>query len=300
MSVAEEVGGMDERAVPAQGLFGAQPTYVYGRNIDDRQRLQYQFGVLREDFNLWFDETLRLGGLSTDPERADWSVLDVGCGEGQFTREIARRYPNSTVVGVDVDAAAIDNASASVTGDSNVRFLVHDARQPLADGVAPEGGFDVVAMWMVLLYLPDKSSVLANLAAKLAPGGVLMLGYVPDQSLRMDHPAAKRIMSAGQLALEKLRLLGLENEIGPLLERAGFDHAATVMLRYPIGGATSHGQRWYGYAMASFNAGRHFFVDVPGLIDGAEFDRLVESIAATSVLDLSGEVRFLVTLAQRG
>ncbi len=34
-------------------------------------------------------------------------MLDAGCGEGLFTREIAHRYPNAQVVGFDVDAQAI-------------------------------------------------------------------------------------------------------------------------------------------------------------------------------------------------
>jgi hypothetical protein len=31
-------------------------------------------------------------------------------------------------------------------------------------------------------------TVLANLAAMLRPGGVLLLGNVPDEALRLDHP----------------------------------------------------------------------------------------------------------------
>lgn len=290
---------MNARAEPFRQSFGMGSNYVFGRNVDDRQRLQHQFGLLREDFNLWFDETLRLGG-PTDPDEADWSVLDVGCGEGQFSREIARRYPNADVVGIDVDAAAIAAATAASADEANVRFLMRDARQLAAEGLTPEGGFDAASMWMLLMYLPDKQAALANLAATLAPGGVLLLGNVPDEPMSLDHPAVAPIMATGHQALAQLGLIGLERDIGPLLEQAGFGSVTTVTLRYPIGGATSHGHRWFGYALASISAGRRLVVDVCELMDGADYDRRAESLANTSVLDLSGEARFLVTLAKRG
>ncbi len=289
---------MGEGAAPGPRLFGEHSQYVFGRNLDDRQRLQHQFDLLREDFNLWFDEALRLGRLSTDPLRAAWSVLDVGCGEGQYAREIARRYPGARVVGVDVDAAAIAIASARCPPGANVRFLRHDARQPIAETVVPEGGFDAVVMWMVLLYMPDKPSALANAAAVLAPRGTLMLGNVPDEPLRLDHPSAVAIRAAGQQALERLGMIGLERDLGPLLRQAGFADITTAVLRYPIGGATSYGQRWYACALVSFDAGRRLLVDACGM-DAAEYDRHIERLAERSVLDQSGEMRFLVTMARR-
>src|SRR6266511_1672274 len=106
---------------------------------------------------------LRLGGLSTDPDRSTWSVLDVGCGEGLFTREIARWYPNAQAVGIDVDADAVAAAMARRANVPNVRFMVHDVRQPLTDA----GDFDAAAMWLVLPYLTDRRTALANLAAVL-------------------------------------------------------------------------------------------------------------------------------------
>src|SRR5947207_2649023 len=78
---------MDGGTAPDTGAVSADSTEVFERDVSDRRRLELQFALLREDFDLWFDQTLRLGGLSTDPGRADWSVLDVGCGEGLFTRQ---------------------------------------------------------------------------------------------------------------------------------------------------------------------------------------------------------------------
>jgi 2-polyprenyl-3-methyl-5-hydroxy-6-metoxy-1,4-benzoquinol methylase len=269
--------------------------YVFGRHVDDRERLQYQFDLLREDFNLWFDEALRLGGLPTDPDRASWSVLDLGCGEGQFTREIARRYPGADVVGMDVNPAAVEAASAAAAPLTNVRFLVHDAREPIAGTAA---GFDVAVLWMVLFYLPDKAAALAHVAAALRPGGVLLLGTVPDDAVRLDHPAAMEIHAHGTEMMRRFGFFGLEPQLEPLLREAGFDDVTTVLLRYLVGGATSHGRRWLAHAMMTFDVGREAVVDICKLMTAADYDRNLERLVAESALDLSGEARFLVTLAR--
>src|SRR6266496_1371669 len=291
----EEVGGMDERPAPQRPLFSTHSNYVFERNVGDRQRLRHQFSLLREDFNLWFDEALHMGGLSTDPDGAHWSVLDMGCGEGQYTCEIAQRYPSARVIGMDVDAASIQAAAAASASQANVRFLVHDARQPMAETVS----IDAVVMWMVLFYLPDKRTALANLAAALRPGGVLLLGNIPDEPMALDHPAAARIRPAGQETMRRLGLVGLEDSLEPLLREVGFDDVTSVVLRYPVGGATCCGQRWYLQALMSLSAGKLVVVDICGLMELVHYDRQLERLAGESVLYPSAEARSLVTLARR-
>src|SRR2546423_14712125 len=112
---------MDGGTAPDTGAVSADSTEVFDRDVSDRRRLELQFALLREDFDLWFDQTLRLGGLSTDPGRADWSVLDVGCGEGLFTREIVRRDPPARGAGVDGDAGPVATASAPGAAQANLR-----------------------------------------------------------------------------------------------------------------------------------------------------------------------------------
>jgi SAM-dependent methyltransferase len=301
---------MDDGPAPDRSPLRRHSTYVFGRHVDDRERLRYQYDLLREDFDLWFDEALRLGGLATDPDRASWSVLDLGCGEGQFSWEIARRYPAAQVVGMDVNAAAIEAASAAGGAASaaggNVRFLVHDARQPIAAGRGggvragiAAAGFDVAVLWMVLFYLQDKLAALANVAAAVRPGGVLLLGNIPDEPLRLDHPAAAEIHAHGNEMMRRFGLYGLEPQLEPLLREAGFADVTTVELRYPVGGATSYGQRWLAHALMSFNAGREAVVDICRLMSATDYDRNVAALASESALRLSGETRFLVTVARR-
>ena len=49
--------------------------------------------------------------------------------------------------------------------------------------------------------------------------------------------------------------------------------------------------------LTSMSAAKPVIVNTFGLMDETEYDRRLDQLAAQSVLDLSGEVRFLVTLA---
>jgi len=58
-------------------------------------------------------------------------VLDVGCGDGKITAEIATRVPRGSVVGVDASEAMISFASGQFASAArpNLRFQLADARR---------------------------------------------------------------------------------------------------------------------------------------------------------------------------
>src|SRR5262252_4840316 len=58
-------------------------------------------------------------------------VLDVGCGDGKITAEIAARLPQGTMVGVDPSVEMIRYARThwGTNHGSNMRFEVGDARR---------------------------------------------------------------------------------------------------------------------------------------------------------------------------
>jgi SAM-dependent methyltransferase len=284
-------GQMHEHTAP-EATFGPKSNYLFARNLDERARLERQFRLLQEDFDLWFGEALRLAGLDAN---GDWSALDLGCGEGQFGRELARRHPRARVTGMDVDAAAIATAVASRGAVGNVEFAVHDAREPLPAG----SRYDVVVMWMLLLYLPDKAAALAQVAAATRPSGALLLCNVTDEPVRFSHPVVAELVQASMEMARRFGAVGLEGRLAADLEAAGFADVTTAVLRYPLGGGTASGQRWWAHWLTTIAATRRAVVDVGGLMDGAEFDRKVALLADAPTLLEHGEWPFLVTLARR-
>src|SRR5581483_8252621 len=79
---------------------------------------------------------------------AGMRLLDVGCGPGTLTVDLARLVAPGEAVGVDVSADVIDEAAAYATeaGVGNVRFVAGDFRQV---GLEP-ASFDVVHAHQVL------------------------------------------------------------------------------------------------------------------------------------------------------
>ncbi len=103
--------------------------------------------------------------------RPGQAVLDVGCGPGTITRDIARLVAPGRVVGIDREgevlrAAATDAADAGLT---NVAFEVGDAYALAFD----EGTFDVAHAHQVLQHLADPVAALAEMGRVTRTGGVV-------------------------------------------------------------------------------------------------------------------------------
>jgi trans-aconitate 2-methyltransferase len=103
-------------------------------------------------------------------------ILDVGCGNGKTTTEIAIRAPKGNVVGVDASAKMIAFAVAhrDVTLHSNLRFAVADARQ-----LPFEEEFDLVVSFNALHWIPQQAQALQSIRSALKPDGQAQLRLVP-------------------------------------------------------------------------------------------------------------------------
>jgi ubiquinone/menaquinone biosynthesis C-methylase UbiE len=102
--------------------------------------------------------------------RPDHRILDVGCGPGTISTDLARRVPDGAVVGIDPAPDAITAALAARPADlPNVSFQVGDVYA--LD--APDESFDVVHLHQVLQHLTDPVRALGECRRVLRPGGVL-------------------------------------------------------------------------------------------------------------------------------
>jgi ubiquinone/menaquinone biosynthesis C-methylase UbiE len=99
------------------------------------------------------------------------SLLDVGCGPGTITADLAALVAPGTVTAVEISAPALDTArtEASRRGQDNIEFRV-------ADVMAldfPDATFDVVHAHQVLQHLADPIGALAQMRRVCRPGGVV-------------------------------------------------------------------------------------------------------------------------------
>lgn len=96
------------------------------------------------------------------------TVLDIGCGTGEFSRLLAKRVER--VVAIDLSSNMIEVAKQRSRQFSNIDFQVADVSQwePTAEQ------FDVIVSIATLHHLPVES-LLPNLKAALKPGGRLVI-----------------------------------------------------------------------------------------------------------------------------
>lgn len=93
-------------------------------------------------------------------------VLDLGCGNGMVTCEIARALPRGRVVGIDSSPEMIAFARRENAEVANARFEVRDARQ-----LDFHGEFDTVFSNAALHWVRDHGPVLRGIRESLKPGG---------------------------------------------------------------------------------------------------------------------------------
>jgi SAM-dependent methyltransferase len=103
------------------------------------------------------------------------SIIDLGCGKGIFTMELARRYPNATVLGIDTDAkqVEINTAIAKKRGLTNVKFAVQDILT-----MPYENQFDLALSVDNLEHIQDDVDALRRISRSLTKGGTLVC-HVP-------------------------------------------------------------------------------------------------------------------------
>ena len=131
-------------------------------------------------------------------------VLDVGCGSGAVTREIARRVGSrGAAVGLDPSpallAVARELAKEAGVGD-RIEFREGDAiRLPL-----PDGSFDAVVCVTVLSHVPRGETAIPEFARVLRPGGRLGVFDLDTDMTAFTHPdrvLTRRIVAAASDAM---------------------------------------------------------------------------------------------------
>jgi trans-aconitate methyltransferase len=108
-------------------------------------------------------------------------ILDIGCGDGKITAEIAARVPRGSVLGVDPsrDMIAFANRHFSPATRPNLRFEVADVRH-----LTYRQEFDRVVSFNALHWVPEQDLALRSIRAALVDAGSALLRFVPQGERR--------------------------------------------------------------------------------------------------------------------
>lgn len=184
--------------------------------------------------SLWRKQAASSLALSPDAR-----VLDLCCGTGALTRELARRVPDGKVTGIDFSEPML--AIAQRRGPSNVAYRESDVLHLPFDSAS----FDAATMAFSLRNITDISACLREIARVLKPGGSfvnLEVGKPENALLRRAFfayfygviPVLGGIVGGDAAAYRYLpqSLINFPDarELAALFEENGFPHTRCVSL----------------------------------------------------------------------
>ncbi len=144
------------------------------------------------------------------------TVVDLGCGTGQLTQRLIRRFSDAIIVAVDVSDGMLTEAAGRLRG-------VGGEAQPLVRADALQLPFaassvDLVVCTESFHWYPDQARALAELARVLKPGGRLLIASIATMTGAGDR-LLRWATGAGGSTIRALPPHGMRE----LLARSGFD-----------------------------------------------------------------------------
>jgi SAM-dependent methyltransferase len=255
---------------------------------------------LEEEFQVYLDESLKprgpellyeIAGRLGLPPKAD--VLDLGCGEGRFSIELAKRF-GFRVTGVDpiprhmeLSAARRDNAATSDPQLRDlIRFELGAAEEiPLADEI-----IDLIWCREVLVLVEDLSTAFAECRRVLRPRGRMLI-YQNCRTDRLEPREAELLAVLGRFDVHQMEsafsaagfeveeFIELGSEIGERIEEDTREASRRLihtarLLREPERYVAEFGQRaydimlsdclWHVYRMIGKLSGRVYLLRIAG------------------------------------
>lgn len=142
-------------------------------------------------------------------------VLDVGCGPGTITADLAARVAPGRVVGLDREEAPLVGAreAAAASGLGNAAYVVGDVYA--LD--FPDASFDVVHAHQVLQHLTEPVAALREMARVTRPGGLVAVRDCDYEAFTW-HPASVGLTRWLELYRAVARSNGAEPDAGRRLK----------------------------------------------------------------------------------
>lgn len=190
----------------------------------------------------------RLGAINKFVSFEGKVILDIGCGNGAYTMEMAQNA--KIVVGIDVERERLLKFSIErERRQTNNVFIVQMDGQELAFA---DNSFDIVTCIETLEHVPDELRLLGEISRVLKPGGAVALSLPNKWYLFETHGArVGKLKLSNRIPFVSWLPAGLHSRIAPariytktravsLIKRAGFknihvDYIYPPVDRLPIG-----------------------------------------------------------------
>ena len=224
---------MPTRSVPGD--------YVLGSTDAEHRRLIRQAAILRSSS----ERFLRASGIGPGMR-----VLDVGCGAGDMSFLVADLVgPAGSALGVDVDEHVLVFAEQR-RKELKVRNVSFADATP---ALAADDMFDAVVGRLVLMYQPDPTETLRQLAAHVRPGGIVAFQELASAPVAWQFPNLPLFMDVMQWIRGAFAHSGAHTNLGfELYDRmrdAGLEPAMPIAeVPLSAGADESAHERWASLA----------------------------------------------------
>jgi trans-aconitate 2-methyltransferase len=111
-------------------------------------------------------------------------IIDLGCGTGNSTAQLHRRWPQAELTGLDSSPAML----AQARNDHPEWRWIESA----IENWEPQGSYDLVFSNAALHWVPDHAALFPRLLQAVAPGGALAV-QMPNNFLAPAHLSMKKV-----------------------------------------------------------------------------------------------------------
>jgi ubiquinone/menaquinone biosynthesis C-methylase UbiE len=201
-------------------------TYILGTSAAESTRLIAQEHLFTEAVGGLFPIEIDSSQVAT--------VLNLGCGPGEWDYRVASEYPHMTIVGVDIDRDMVTYAKAfaNTRFQENVTFERMDIKEPLD---FPDDSFDLINGRLLFGCMNQAAwpCLLTECKRVLKPGGIILLteyevAVSNSSALQQLHHYLYRVLAdQGRTFSVDKRSIGICHTLSKLLKDAGYSERAS-------------------------------------------------------------------------
>ncbi len=155
------------------------------------------------------------------------TILDIGCGDGKTTIELAKKVPNGKVIGIDPSPNMIEECKKNYSHIKNLSF-----NRLSAEEFSFEINFDLIVSFYALHYVEDQLSVLKKVYESLKQKGKFILRMSGGDQKEIAEVFERKPWRSIFASQENKWHSKTEEDYKKLLKEAGFKNFATKTLSH--------------------------------------------------------------------
>lgn len=260
--------------MPEENDFSKTEYFIEAENAAEMARLINQDRILTRCMGGLFPPQLDLTNIH--------DILDIACGPGGWAVDVARAYPDTRVIAIDISQIMTEFArfQAREQNLTNTRFLVMDALKPLD---FPDNSFDFVNARFISGFMPKAAwpALVQECLRILRPGGFIRLTEFETTistsytSEKLGEMFARALQKAGQSFSPTGWQFGITPALGRFLRDAGCRNVQPMahVIEWSTGTAEHLSQ--YQNAMVFLKLSQPFLIKM-GVITAEEAEALYQ------------------------